>query len=417
MTRLRAWLIMSLALSLAACKRSTPTPSKTEAGAPARAPAPGQSGAVLTTAVPADVAWDGVFGAARSSSGAILLAVAASKSPWLRVLELDAAGVETKTGAALPVSVSLASPASLAPFSDGSVALVYSDRLGDSPSARMLSAARAPIGAAVVVGPDWCGTEDSLYFLDRESHRLRRWGKGEPTPSPPDGPTFAARTAPLCGTRSAFVLEPKDSGFDVVLAKSFARTRVAAGLDPSSGGTSAFYVSGDAIGIVALLPKGAVSWTTVSNEGKARVHPVTRTVSAEQTLVSTDGSEDHVSLLLQRDGKPRCGDDETPPSYDVLELGTKPRGELVTLPPLECESESSPPDLQQTKAGAVVRWFEWKDDGPEKRLRFWSRSSSAGDAGSGLRLVPTDTVLLDCNDDRCVAVGRTGKTFRVTATP
>lgn len=416
MPRPRAWLIVSLALSLAACKRSTPTPSKIEAGAPV--PATGQSGAMLTMAVPADVAWDGLFGAGRSSSGAILIAVAANKSPWLRVLELDAAGVETKVGAAFPVAVPLASPASLAPFADGSVALVYSDRLGDPPSARMLSAVRAPIGAAVVVGPDWCGTEDSLYFLDRESHRLRRWGKGEPTPSPPEGPTFAAHAAPLCGTRSAFVLEPKDSGFDVVLAKGFARARVAAGLDPSSGGTSAFYVSGDAIGIVALLPKGAVSWTTVSNEGKARVHPVARKVSAEQTLVSADGSEDHASLLLQRDGKPRCGEDETPPSYDVLELGTKPNGELVTLPPLECESESSPPDLQQTKAGAVVRWFEWKDDGPEKRLRFWSRAPSAGDAGSGLRLVPTDTVLLDCNDDRCVAVGRIEKkAFRVTATP
>ncbi len=377
----------------------------------------GHSAAALATAVPADVAWDGVFGAARSTTGTILVAVASAKAPWVRVLELDASGTESKPAVTLSVGAPLATAASLAPFADGSLALIYAERLGEPASARMLSAARSPMGGAAVIGPDWCNTEDSLYFLDRESHRLRRWAKGEPSPRAPEGPTFAAHTAPLCGSRSAFALEPKESGFDVVLANGFARTRVATGLDPSSGGTSAFYVSGDAIGIVAVLAQGGLSWTTVSNAGKAVSHPTTRKLTSEQTLVATDGTEDHVSLLLQRDGKKRCGEDETPPSYDVLELGTKPQGELVTLPPLECDSESSQPDLQQTKAGAVVRWFEFKDDGADKRLRFWSRASSTPDAGNKMKLVPTDTSLLDCTDDRCVAVGRAATKFRITATP
>jgi hypothetical protein len=420
--RRTAWSALACALAFAfalpACKRSNPARPRVDG---ARAPATIADASSAASAI----AWDGSFGAAMTPSDAVVVAVASLKSAAVRVLDVVPGDAHAPRTTVIALGAPLASAPSVAAFADGTLALVVVERLGDPPTARMLSAARAPVGAAAAIGSDWCNTDDALYFVDRAERRLRRWEHGEGQPRAADGPSFAAHATPLCGTHAAFVLEPKASGFDVVAGAGFARAPIAGGVDPASGGTYAVYVAGDAVGLVALLADGALSWTTVTKDGKVTVHPVARRISASETLVAADGTEDRVSVLFQHDGKNRCGEDETPPAYDVLELGGSPRDVMSAMPPFGCEGEGSQPDIQQMKTGALVRWFEWQDEGHAKRLRFWSRvSSDAGaagdggvDAGAGARPVPADAVLLDCGDAECLAVGRDGADVRLVAVP
>lgn len=379
---------------LAGCKKPGSSASSADAGAPSGSPS------VVQAAAPAS--WDGFFGAARAPGGArTVVVVSGAKTASLGVVELDGKGAETKRAALFQPERALASAPSVAVFSDGSLAVVYAEKAGDASSARMFTASHVATGGAVALGSDWCATNEGLYFLEKSSKRLRRWAHGEAAPSAAEGPTFADHSTPLCNEASAFVLEPRTSGFDLVNVAKAVRSRVAEGVDATAVGTYAIYVADDGVGIVSARGHGALEWTTVTGDGKIAVRSLAHKIGTEQTLVAVDGALDRVSVLLQRDGKDRCGD-ETPPAYDVLEVAS--REQLTALPLVECDSEASQPDIGQTKDGPVVRWFEWKEEGKDKRLRTWSHAQA--DGGASVRVVPGDTVLLDCDDQGCPSIAR-----------
>lgn len=394
-----------LALLVVSCKRSPAPAASVDAGAAALGG--GDAGAA---------SWDGPFGATRAESAkGIALAVAGAATPSLGIVMLDAKGAERSRRAAVQLAAPLHATPAIVAFAAGGTALVYSARTGEPQVAIMVGATGEPASPPSVVGADYCGTDDALWFLEKSSRRLRRWDRGAREPRAADGPAFADHATPLCGAHAAFVLEPKSSGFDVVATSGFARAHVAEGVDPQNAGSYAAYVTNDGVGLVHVQSSGALTWTTIGADAKATARTLKRKVGAEQTIVAADGAADRLAVLLQHDDKKRCGEDETPPAYDVLEVsgadaGASASEKMSSLPPAACESEASPPDVQLTKAGAIVRWFEWKEGSHEKRLVFWAHGTP------GDRRVPDDTFLLDCEDD-CLAVGREGNAFRVISVP
>ncbi len=390
-------LVLAGLLGLAACKKSSPT-----------APDAGAS----TAAPPSDLAWDGPFATSRGDKG--VLAAVGTTPPWLGVVDFDGEK-ERQKRAVVRLGAPLPAPPTVHAFPDGSLAVTYVERAGAPSVAVMISADRKPLGAAVVVGTDTCATESAFFFLDPQTHKLRRWARGAAALSP-DGPVFDARASLLCGKTRAFVVEPAGTSFHVQVVDRFIRIPLVDGVDPVAGGASAFYTSGDLVGVVALSSEGTLVWATLSaDDPKPAVRRLNRKLAAEHTLVAADGDAAALSVLLQREGRRRCKEEDAPPAYDLFDVGReagKVRERITLVPPASCDSEATVPELERSADASIVRWLEWKEDEKERRLKTWKLPVAGPEAASTSANVPSDTLLLDCARG-CAAVAREGAGFRL----
>jgi hypothetical protein len=397
----RAWVGAIFVLVLPAACRRTPA-------------VPADGGARADAAVtPITLAVDGPFGAARAASG-FVIAASGMSSPSIGLIGFENDGRERFR---VPIA-SLPQPLAGAPtaiaFAAGGGAAIYVDRAGEPPRAVVVAADGKVVGGPTPIGADFCATDDSLVFIDRPSKRLRIWNRAQPAPRD-DAAGLDEHASLLCANAAVFVLEPRGTTFHVFVPSRGLRLPLLQEVDTSAGGVSAFYTSGDLVGVVALAEEGHLVWSLLhASDAKPLVRTLSRKLAAEQTIVAVDGSADRVSVLLSRESRRKCGEEAAPPSYDVLEIiakGGEIRDRVAPLPPQACDTDVSQPDLDVTATETRVRWFDTKDEDHSRRMHAWTLPASG--TGKGIaRPVALDSVWTDC-ERGCAAIAREGTNFKV----
>lgn len=365
------------------------------------------------------VPLDGFFAATLTAGGEPLVVASASRESQLGLVSFDAAGRPSTTPLRIPTGASFKMISGVTSFADGRVLAVVADVAGGL-SGAMLGADGA-LGPFAPVGVESCATADTFYFVDRDAAVVRTWRAGAGAPSPvqdPRGTKVGDGATLQCGKRVAFAMEARKRGVAMTVLADGATPRhaeLAKTLDPTSSGDFAAFVTDDRAGLVYAGDDDVMHVAYMTDAGAVTDRAWKRKLGASESIVGADARGDDVVALVQHEEKGRCGDEETPPAYTVLDLG---RERAFALPKVTCDVESSPPVLEIAGDRMVVRWFESKDDGHDKRLRQWSLAvGEANERAAAVTStpVPDATSLLDCTT-RCTAIAREAATFRVVTT-